>query len=570
MKRSISTRNIFLGIGLIAVVTLTGMNVYSLFELHETTIEAAEENKRNQIDEFANQLRYRFASPFFGLRRFDMKTVENHYLKKGTFPEKFHRQLTDAFNDPLFSDVYWSPHDLDHCMDSTLPIYRYDSENAEFKAVESVSDIVCEGIGLARSRSRALSSEYVHSYRTSFDTHRSLTVSLINLRENRVVGHITLLIDRDYLVNQIIQSQLQETFGNAEQSGVVLWLRDWMAGEVLAVSDTTYAYTGHSDQHQVRQRYTDLPDNWILNAQLLDSPAIAASDTSLFRNLIVLGTAVIALFGALIFMYITAKRERELAQRQAGFLANVTHELKTPLAAMQAAGENISDGRVADGERLKSYGTHIYNETIRLRKMIDKLLDVARIDSGQSIIQKSPQHLDQLVESWFRNHYNYVTSRGFKFHLNTEDRLPTTMVDVDHIETILSNLVDNAIKYSGIKKEIAIEVARNGKWMELRVTDRGVGISHTAQKRIFDKFYRIEDSMTARTKGHGLGLSIVRDLVHLHEGDVVVESSPGSGTTFTARIPVVSTAAPAESPAMSKPESIALPAKKKQPQAEPG
>ena len=227
--------------------------------------------------------------------------------------------------------------------------------------------------------------------------------------------------------------------------------------------------------------------------------------------------------------------------RQAGFLANVTHELKTPLAVMQAAGENISDGRVTEPDRLKKYGGHIYNESIRLRRMIEKLLDVAKYDAGQTLVNRAPQNLKTLLDTYLEANKEFIQEQGFELEYDTENATNfEILADADSIETILSNLIENALKYSSEKKKIIIKLFEDESQIKLTVRDHGVGIKKSELKNIFKKFYRIEDSLVAKTKGHGLGLSIVRNLIILNEGDVIVESDYGKGTTFIISFPKLS------------------------------
>lgn len=537
MNRNRSFRLLFFSIGMIAVAMLTGMNVYSLYELRESTIEAAYDHKKNQIDEFTNQVRYRFFEPFRGIRKLDINYLESHFNQTGGFPTVFNNVISTASRDSIFGEIYYSPDQQNHCQDPDAPIYRFNPSTAQFEELEQIDSLVCDGMGLARSRMRVLIEDYRWNNKATFDTHRSMTLSMINSKERRVVGHLTFLINRDYLINEYIARQMEEKFGPTNQTGVRVWLRDFMQEEILASSDPSEVFS-RDVQIDIRQRFPDLLDNWILYAEIVDSPTIAASNASLWRNLFVLGTAVLVLFGALIFMYITAKRERDLAQRQSGFLANVTHELKTPLAAMQAAGENLSDGRVADKDRIRIYGEHIYRETIRLSKMIEKLLDIARLDSGRSTVQPSPQDPSELLRKTYQNHLGYLQEQGFEFDFHLEENLPPVLVDPDHFETIMDNLIDNARKYSFDRKRIGLKAEMKDGWIAFTVQDSGIGIPKKSQKRIFEKFYRLEDTLTAKTKGHGLGLSIVKNLVGMNRGEISLTSKPGAGTTFVIRFPV--------------------------------
>lgn len=536
-KKSNSLRWFFFSVGLVAVVALTGMNVYSLYALRESTIESAKENRKNQLDEFAEQVKHRFYRPFWNMIKLDMEHVEKTWQASGNFPDNFKDVLSDAMNDPLFSEIYYIAQNADGCQDPGKPLYKYNPGLDLFTISDKVPETVCDGFGISKSSIKVmLNDNYRWNNNVTFDAHRSMTLALINLTDKSVVGHLNFIIDQNYLVEGFLRPEIDSQFGIASESGLVVWLRDWLRNEIIATNDETYPFI--RDNIDLRQRFPDLLDNWVLHASFIESPTIAASDASLNRNLIVLGIAVLALFGALMFMFINAQRERELAQRQAGFLANITHELKTPLAVMQAAGENIADGRVTEGDRLKNYGDHIYNEAVRLRKMIEKLLDVAKVDSGQTMAEASPVYIQNIVEEFYIANKDFIQNKGFEFTCSANNTLPLVMIDPDHLETILNNLIENAIKYSSKEKKIHIAVKLVDQNIAVSVKDCGDGIPKKSQKLIFDKFYRVENTLTAKTKGHGLGLAIVKNMVEINGGTITVNSQPGKGSTFTVAFPV--------------------------------
>jgi len=538
-KQSNSLRWFFFGIAILAVITLTGMNIYSLYALRDSTIEAAKENRKFQLEEFTNTVRHRFYLPLLEIRKLDMNDLDESWAASGNFPIQFQHVLFEALQDTLFSDVYYTPDFLDGCYNKTEPIYRFNLNSGFFTVSHDTPKEVCDGFGISKSRVNTISlDEYRWNNQVAFDAHRSMALALINLDERALIGHLNFLINEDYLLEKVLKPNLKSKFGDTEKSGMVVWIRDWMQDEVLLSSSDKFEYS--RDKVDMRQRFPDLLDHWVLHASFFESPAVAATNASLFRNLIVLGFAVFVLFGAIVFIFINAQREQEFAQRQAGFLANVTHELKTPLAVMQAAGENISDGRVTDGKRLKSYGKHIYDEAIRLRKMIDKLLDVAKVDSGQTMVKQSPQHIDRLIEDYLEKNRAYIESKAFSLQFDKDKNLPLVMIDNDHLETILNNLIENSIKYSNDTKEISINITTNGKeTVTFSIKDKGQGIPKKAHKKIFDKFYRVENSMTSNTKGHGLGLSIVKNMVEINGGTISVESEPGKGSIFTVHFPAL-------------------------------
>lgn len=531
IKKSNTLRWFFLGLGLLAVVALTVLNIYSLYALQESTVEASKENRKIQLEEFSQKVRFRFYQPFRGIRNLDMNEIEDSWNTYGAFPEHFNSVLNEAIDDSMFTDIYYTPDHMKGCFKPDYPLYKFDPESELFSMTNNSPKEVCDGFGLSKSRMNTVDlANYNWNNRTIFDSHRTMNVALINPDHDSVLGHVTFIINQDYLLNGVLRPMLAEDFGNSAEAGMVVWIRNWIMGEILLTNNDEIAY--NRDNVDIYQRFPDLLDNWIIQASFIESPFTTATSASLNRNLLVLGSAVLVLFGALVFMFINAQKEREFAERQAGFLANVTHELKTPLALMQAAGENISDGRVTEGERLKNYGEHIYREAIRLRKMIDKLLDVAKSDSNKTMAQQAPYQLNELVQDFISSKREFIENKGFRLNVDTSPKLPSVMIDRDHFETILGNLIENSIKYSWDRKEITVRVYSEKNTVYLSVSDKGQGIPKKAQKNIFKKFYRVENSMTAQTKGHGLGLSIVKNMVHLNGGTILVSSEPGKGSEF--------------------------------------
>ena len=278
-------------------------------------------------------------------------------------------------------------------------------------------------------------------------------------------------------------------------------------------------------------------ENWNLKIAFLDNASVKLYNATFTKNIIVLGFSAFLLVGALFYIFYTAQKERRILQQQTDFLANVTHELKTPLAVMQAAGENISDGRVSQPERLKEYGAHIYQESVRLNKMIEMLLDVARSDYGTTLIHAKPYDLDDLVREILLQQKSLIMKKGHSLTYNLNLEYAKVLVDPEHINIILTNLIDNAIKYSVAPSIIHIELKAEKDGYNLIVKDQGIGIPRSHIKNIFKKFYRIEDSLSAKTKGHGLGLSIVQGLMQLNKGTIKVKSEKTSGSTFTCYFP---------------------------------
>ena len=526
-------RWMFLALGLTAVIGLTVMNVYSLYALHDNKVQSSVEKQKRQLLEYTNQVRSRFRYPVRSLWQLDMQELQAALTSPSTMSHDLLLIIDDASRDSLFSDIYMSTPDCTPCERFGDPVWQYRKDIGSFEQTTNYSRIVSDGLAITRTRMNALVQDYRWNTRVIFDAHNSMTVTLINSDSREVVAYLLFVIDQDYLVNSYMATKLADTFGMGDETGIIVWLHDWTKNEVLATTapDVPYSY----QNVDFIQNFPDLLNNWNLKATFTANPDIAASKASLNRNLFVLGVAMLLLLGAFIFMFFTAQRERSLAQRQALFLANVTHELKTPLAVISAAGENLSDGRVTDPGRLKSYGSHIFNESQRLRAMIDRLLDVARFSSNGIPIRKVRTSLVPFVNDYLNRKSSYLKSYDVNLRVDADEPVPEIDVDPSDLQSVLDNLIDNAVKYSPDEKFVGISIRSNGNFVDLSIKDRGAGIPKEYQPYIFEKFFRVEDALTAQTRGHGLGLSIVQDLVKRNDGTISVTSTAGKGSVFTIR-----------------------------------
>lgn len=539
MFRNKLFRWILLTLGLFAIIALTGMNVYSLYDIRDKMVEGEEERQLALLDDLVDNVRSRFYAPFDGLGSLELEPVEHTIANEGRFPPLVQDKIVNVSKDPLFDGIYYTPEGVDPCQEDTR-IYAFDYSSDHMKYTDQYPSTICDGVGLARTKARIELNSFDYRWNSNieFDAHRTMNIGFINTSENRIIGYLSVTLNRDYIIHDIVEPLLLDYFNPENNPGTVLWFHDWANNEVLATNNPAINF----DRDIVDARrgfiYNNMMENWNIKIGFLNNPVASAYNGTLFKNLFVLGIAVLFVLGALLFMFYTAQRERNLYQRQAGFLANVTHELKTPLAVMQAAGENISDGRVTEPDRLKQYGNHIYNESIRLRRMIEKLLDVAKTDSGQTLIKAVPVNLNETVKDFVQENRTYIEGKGFDVTLTLSEQQSLVMLDPDNIETILSNLTENAIKYSTDSRSITYSVEADQKDMIVNVKDTGVGIPRKHQKNIFKKFYRIEYSLNAKTKGHGLGLSIVQSLTELNGGNIEVQSEVGKGTTFTLRFPI--------------------------------
>lgn len=529
-------RWVLLMLGLVAIIALTGMNVFSLYDIRKRVTESESERQLKKAEEITTLVQSEIYEPFSKLLNID-KQEEASLEDDGKLSKTLEKIFADLADNPYTSSIYYTPSEKDPCEAGTS-IYYFDQSKRKMETTEHYSSLVCDGVGLIRSATRIQINNFDLRWRSmiEFDAHRSMNIGFINLTENRVIGYFTFILNKEAIINELISPLIDQYFGGSENEGTVVWLHDHRRDVVLASNNPYVDFS--VDLVDNRIRFPRFFSDWIIKVAFLNPPITSTYQDTFRKNIIVLGVAVLFLVGSLLFMFYTAQKERELYLRQAGFLANVTHELKTPLAVMQAAGENISDGRVVEPERLKKYGIHIYNESIRLRRMIEKLLDAAKYDAGQALIDRTPQDLKTIVDTYLNENREFIRAKGFKIEYETEDEIDfKILADSDSLETILNNLVENAVKYSSEKKKIIINLFEDDSLIKLTVRDHGVGIKNSELKNIFKKFYRVEETLVAKTKGHGLGLSIVRNLIILNEGDISVDSEYGKGTTFTISFP---------------------------------
>ena len=265
-------------------------------------------------------------------------------------------------------------------------------------------------------------------------------------------------------------------------------------------------------------------------------------------TLALIGFIDLMLGAGLFLVYSNVRREAQLARLKSDFVANVSHELKTPLALIRLFAETLELRRVPTEEKAQQYYRVINKESQRLTQLINNILDFSRIDAGRKEYRFAPVNVGRIVNEVLEAYRFQIEQQGFELQVDVEPDLPEVEADSEALGQALLNLVNNAIKYSREVKSLALAVrlapaaARAGGGagdrVLISVTDRGIGVPKGEQKKIFEKFYRGEASLVHETKGSGLGLSLVEHIMEAHGGAVEIESAPGKGSTFTLVLPV--------------------------------
>jgi signal transduction histidine kinase len=264
--------------------------------------------------------------------------------------------------------------------------------------------------------------------------------------------------------------------------------------------------------------------------------AAVRRETMIFSAAFVLLLVVIVLgLGA---TYRLVRRESEMARLKSDFVANVSHDLKTPLSLIRMFAETLELDRVPDERTRREYYGVITRESERLTRLIDNVLDFSRIEGGRQRYDIFPNAVEPLIQDVLDAFRYPLAQRGFKVEVAVDPDLPEVALDPAAIKQALANLVDNAIKYSGDRRRLGVSARKDDDEVRIEVADEGIGIPPAELGRIFEKFYRVGRSETQGQRGSGVGLALVKHIALAHGGRVSVESRPGAGSRFTLHLPV--------------------------------
>jgi two-component system phosphate regulon sensor histidine kinase PhoR len=230
-------------------------------------------------------------------------------------------------------------------------------------------------------------------------------------------------------------------------------------------------------------------------------------------------------------------QQKRLSEMQKDFINNMTHEFKTPISSINISADVIMDPLIInDPARLFTYGSVIKQENNRLNQQVDKVLQIARIESQSFHLKKEPIDLNSLILKVAQN-CKANSNRQLVVNTTLSDSVKSIEADTLHLTNILHNLLDNASKYSGPQPFITIETAHNEKSIIIRISDNGPGIDPQYQHRVFQKFYRIPTGDLHDVKGFGLGLYYVKTICDAHHWTICLISEQGRGATFEIEIP---------------------------------
>lgn len=299
--------------------------------------------------------------------------------------------------------------------------------------------------------------------------------------------------------------------------------QDWVSGTEAEYAVSLFPYMDHNGP----QLLLSIPDK---SAQILGQLSSAVV-LSILLAILVLGTFAFTLFQII--------RQKRISQIKSDFINNMTHEFKTPLATIGLAADSISHPKVKnDTDQIDHFTQIIREEKSRLNDQVEKVLQIARMERGELKLKSELIDFNKLVTEAAENMKLQVQAKSGELTVTLDAGHGEIKGDKAHLYNVILNLIDNALKYSHKTPHLKLTTRWQNGEVQFHVADNGIGMSRDEQKRIFETFYRGQTGNVHSTKGFGLGLSYVREIVKLHHGQLNVDSTPGMGSTIGFSLPI--------------------------------
>jgi len=276
---------------------------------------------------------------------------------------------------------------------------------------------------------------------------------------------------------------------------------------------------------------------WELAVYLVEDPFAEAAGKrkAVYLWTGTLGVCTIAALAMIVAGYIG--RQMKLTRLKNDLIATVSHELKTPLASMRVLVDTLLEGRCRDAQQAGEYFRLIAKENERLSRLIDNFLTFSRMERNKQAFEFACADPGQIVRAAVEAIGERFTGPGAHLEVEIAPNLPAVYADRDAMITVVLNLLDNAWKYTGDEKRIRVRVDAADGGVSIEITDNGIGLSRRQVRRIFDRFYQADQTLSRKAGGCGLGLAIVKFILDAHGGTIDVSSQQGKGSTFTVRLP---------------------------------
>lgn len=319
---------------------------------------------------------------------------------------------------------------------------------------------------------------------------------------------------------------------------------DWIKGALLAQCRTqlrtpeAVSIRPKSSLAAAAEERVGFPSLFPAWALIVKIPADASGRAGLAFQAATTFLVLALLLIGLVLMVRDLSREALANQLRADFVGSVSHELKTPITLIRLYGETLLDDEDFTPPQRREFYEIITRESERLGQLVDKVLNFARIERGEKQYRLQAGDMAPVIRRTVEAYEPYLKRRGFSVEAKMDATLPLVRFDQDAVSQALVNLVDNAVKYSGEVKWIAVRAHGRTSSVVVDVEDRGIGVPHGEYDKIFQRFYRVKSAPA--TGGYGLGLYLVRHIMDAHGGSVEIESEPGRGSRFSLVFPSLS------------------------------
>ena len=298
----------------------------------------------------------------------------------------------------------------------------------------------------------------------------------------------------------------------------------------------------NAGDYLVGHRFPTTLYNWRLQVAPKQAPLLDAQGRSRrITEIALLGIALLVIVLAVFFLMWAAYKERKLNELKGDFIANVSHELKTPLSVVRMFSELLATNRVKSDEKREQYLAIIVRESERLSALIENVLDFSALERGRQKYELREGNLLDVVHSALETFVHRVEQEGTEIELHVAGDVPAVLLDEQAILLAIINLLDNAVKY-GERSPITVTVEVVRDFVQLRVRDRGPGIAEDARKRIFERFYR--SRRDAHIRGSGIGLSLVKHIAAAHGGRAWASNAKDGGAVVGFALPIALSEAP--------------------------
>jgi len=355
---------------------------------------------------------------------------------------------------------------------------------------------------------------------------RYYLISYMKRQRGDRVYYVVLKISNDYILKELLPDVLEPLLGKA-----LYCVRDDHDRMVFGSS------VGQPGRYLYEKSFPTTLYRWRLQMAPTPAGSLNASEGARRRSeyLLITLTLGIILAGTVFLLYLS-NRERRANQEKSDFISNVSHELKTPLSLIRMFSELLALGKLKSPEKAREYAEIITRESERLGRLIDNVLDFARMERGRAAYEFHSGQLSEVVERALDVYRQRVEREGMNLVTKIDLELPATKFDENAMTLLLLNLIENAVKYG--RGEISVYLTRVGDHLRLVVGDQGPGVPPEERDRIFERFYRSKAARRTNVRGSGIGLSLVKHIAEAHGGRISVESEPGAGAAFIIDLPI--------------------------------